>query len=137
MKIKIKKLREDAVVPKYSCDGDAAMDVVAVEKNVRENYVEYRTGLSFEVPKGFAMLIFPRSSAPKQDLILGNCVGVLDSGYRGELFIRFKILGERQYEIGDRIAQIMVLPYPEVEFEESEVLSESERGEGGFGSTGK
>lgn len=136
--MKVRKLREDAVLPMYACKGDAGMDVVAVEKVMYENFVEYKTGLAFEIPKGYVMLIFPRSSVTKTDSLLGNSVGVLDSGYRGELSIRFKILGQRGcYEVGDRVAQIMILPYPEVEFEEVLELGESIRGEGGFGSTGR
>ncbi|MBT6689787.1 dUTP diphosphatase [archaeon] len=114
------------------------MDVVAVSKRVCDNYIEYGTGLAFEVPEGHVMLMFPRSSNTKSDLILGNSVGVLDSGYRGELMIRFNVIGDKgHYEVGDRIVQIMILPCPEVEFVESEELSESSRGEGRFGSTGK
>jgi len=138
MRVKIKKLREDAVVPRYAHDGDAAMDVVAVSKKVCDNYVEYGTGLAFEVPVGYVMLMFPRSSNTKSDLILGNCVGVLDSTYRGELIIRFNVIGDRNhYEVGDRIVQVMILPYPRLEFDEVEELEESVRGEGRFGSTGR
>lgn len=137
MKIRVKKLRDDAVLPKYAHVGDAGMDIVAVEKKMHENFVEYKTGLAFEIPRGHVMLIFPRSSVTKTDSLLGNSVGVLDSGYRGELNIRFKIVGQRGcYEVGDRIAQIMVIPYPEIEFEEVLELKGSERGDGGFGSSG-
>lgn len=136
--VKIKRLRDNAVLPCYAHEGDAAMDVTAVSKEGRDNFIEYKTGLSFEVPRGHVMLVFPRGSNTKSDLILGNCVGVLDSGYRGELIIRFNILGDRlHYEVGDRIAQIMILPYPEVKFVESEELGGSARGEGRFGSTGR
>lgn len=138
MKVKIKKLREDAVVPRYVREGDAAMDITAVSKEVKENFIEYGTGLSFEVPEGYVMLMFPRSSNTKSDLILGNSVGVLDSGYRGELIIRFNVIGDKNhYEVGDRIVQVVILPYPEIEFVESVELLESERGEGRFGSTGR
>jgi len=116
MKVKIKRLREGVVVPKYACEGDAAMDVVAVSKRVTDKFVEYGTGLAFEIPRGHVMLIFSRSSVSKKDLVLANSVGVLDSGYRGELLVRFQVLGEDDYDVGDRIAQIMILPYPEVEF---------------------
>jgi len=136
MKVKIKKLREDAIVPSYARLGDAGMDVVATSKKVSDKFIEYGTGLSFEVPEGYVMLVFPRSSISKKDLILSNSVGVLDSGYRGELFIRFQSMGEEHYEVGDRIAQIMILPYPGIEFEEVGELSETIRGDGGFGSTG-
>ena len=135
--IKIKKLKENAVIPSYVHIGDAGMDVVAVSKQVTDKFIEYGTGLSFEVPEGYVLLIFPRSSISKKDLILANSVGVLDSGYRGELLIRFQSMGEEHYEIGDRVAQIMILPYPKVEFEEVEELNETIRGDGGFGSTGE
>ena len=137
MKIKIKKIHNDAVIPRYSSEGDAALDLTAVSKNVTEKYVEYGTGLVFEIPSGFVGLIFPRSSISKKDLSQCNSVGVLDSGYRGELTMRFNALGEDIYKVGERIGQMIVLPRPEVEFEEVEELSESPRGEGGWGSSGK
>lgn len=136
MKIKIKKLSPDAILPKYAHDGDAGMDVFAVSKKHTEKFIEYGTGLSFELPKGYVMLVFPRSSITDTDLIMKNCVGVLDSGFRGELKLRFKKEGEDIYKTGDKIGQIIILPYPNIEFEESENLSESSRGKGGFGSTG-
>ena len=135
--IKIKKIHPDAVIPKYAKPGDAGMDVVAVSKRVTDKFVEYGTGLSFEVPEEYVMLVFPRSSISKKDLVLANSVGVLDSGYRGELLVRFKSMGHEHYEVGERIAQVMILPYPKVEFEEVEELGETARGEGGFGSTDK
>jgi dUTP pyrophosphatase len=99
--------------------------------------VSYGFGISVEIPKGFVGLIFPRSSIRKYDLILSNAVGVIDSGYRGELQATFKKTGLHKYEVGDRGAQLMIIPYPEVEFVEVDELSDTERGEGGFGSTGK
>lgn len=143
MKVKIKKLNKDAQIPTYANPGDAGMDVVATSKTEAGDYIEYGTGLSFEVPEGYVLLIFPRSSVSKKDLILANCVGVLDSGYRGELKFRFKRLygpfgyTHCEYHVGDKIGQIMIVPYPKIDFEEVESLSETERGEGGFGSTGK
>lgn len=137
IKVKIKKIHPDAKLPTYAHDGDAAMDVYAVEKNVTDKYIEYKTGLKFEVPKNYVMLVFPRSSISNKDLLQSNSVGVLDSGYRGELLIRFKKFGDDVYEVGERVAQIMIVPYPEIEMIEVEELSESERGEGGWGSTGK
>lgn len=143
MKVKIKKLNKDAQIPAYANPGDAGMDVVATSKTEAGDYIEYGTGLSFEVPEGHVLLIFPRSSVSKKDLILANCVGVLDSGYRGELKFRFKRLygpfgyTHCEYNVGDKIGQIMIIPYPKIDFEEVDSLSETERGEGGFGSTGK
>ena len=143
MKVKIKKLDKNAQIPTYANPGDAGMDVVATSRFSTGGYIEYGTGLSFEVPEGYVLLIFPRSSVSKKDLMLANCVGVLDSGYRGELKLRFKriygplSLSIDQYEVGDKIGQIMIVPYPKIDFEEVESLSETERGEGGFGSSGK
>ena len=145
MDVKICKLSEDAVIPTYAHPGDAGMDVVATSVNITDDYIEYGTGLSFEVPEGYCMLIFPRSSNSKKDLILANSVGILDSTYRGELKLRFKkcyqpviygLVARTVYNVGDKIGQIMILPYPQINFTEVDSLSETERGDGGFGSTG-
>lgn len=136
LKIKIKRLKKEAVIPKYAIKGDAGMDVVAVTKNETEKGVEYGTGLAFEIPEGYVCLIFPRSSVCNKDLILANCVGVLDSGYRGELRLKFKKVGKETYNIGDKIAQLIILPYPKIVFEEVKELSSSARGDKGFGSSG-
>ena len=142
MKVKIKKLDSKAVIPTYAKPGDAGMDIYATSMKFTEDYIEYGTGLSFEVPEGYVMLIFPRSSVSNKDLILTNSVGVLDSGYRGELKFRYRVVkpvGKLKmdlYNPGDRIGQIMIIPYPTIEFEEVDSLSSSERGEGGFGSSG-
>ncbi len=137
MEIKIKRLHPDAKIPKYSKVGDAGMDVYAVSKQRKDKFIEYGTGLAVEIPKGFVCLVFPRSSLSNKDLVLANHVGVLDSGYRGELMLRFKKMGEEVYEVGDRIGQIIIIPYPNIEFKEVDELSETERGDGGFGSTGE
>ena len=144
MEVKIKKLHPDAVVPTYAHIGDAGMDVTAVSVNVTDDYVEYDTGLAFEVPEGCVMLIFPRSSNSKKDLLLCNSVGVLDCIYRGPLKLRFKLMQPKYssqdhkiYGVGDRVGQIMILPYPTIQFKEVEELSDTDRGEGGFGSSGK
>lgn len=136
IKVKVKKIYEDAIIPKYAHDGDAGMDVFAENVNATEKYIEYGTGLSFEVPEGYVMLIFPRSSISNQDLMLKNSVGVLDSGYRGELKLRFQKKGEDVYKIGEKIGQVIVLPFPKIEMEEVNGLNDSSRGNGGFGSTG-
>ena len=142
MTLKVKKLDTKAKLPEYAKLGDAAMDVYATSVKFEENYVEYGTGLSFEVPEGYVMLIFPRSSVSTKDMMLANSVGVLDSGYRGELKLRFNIVCEPgklkrdYYNPGDKIGQIMILPYPLVTCMEVSELSETQRGAGGFGSTG-
>lgn len=144
MIVKIKKLNENAVIPKYSKTGDAGMDLTITSiLSESTSDVTYGFGLSLEIPQGFVGLVFPRSSIRKYDLSLTNCVGVIDSGYRGELQATFKktnwLKGENseKYEIGDRGAQIMILPYPQIDFVETDILSNTERGDGGFGSTGK
>lgn len=137
LKIKIKKLATEAVLPQYAKPGDAGLDVYAVSRIETEKYIEYGTGIAFELTEGYVMLVFPRSSISNTHLILANSVGVLDSGYRGELKLRFRKTGEAIYEIGDKVGQIMILPYPQIEFEETEELAESVRGVGGFGSSGQ
>ena len=137
MKVKIKKLDSDAVIPTYAKNGDAGMDLVATSMKFDGTQITYGTGLAMEIPKGFVGLIFPRSSIRKTDLILSNSVGVIDSGYRGEIQATFKRSGVYAYAVGDRICQIMIIPHPPIEFEEADELSDTERGEGGFGSTGK
>jgi len=140
-KVKIKKLDPNAVIPKYSKDGDAGMDLTITD--IKENTsfsITYGFGIAIEIPKSYVGLIFPRSSVRNQDLILSNCVGVIDSGYRGELQATFKKtqgLDSFSYNVGDRGAQIMIIPYPQIEFVETDDLSNTDRGIGGFGSTGK
>jgi len=136
IEIKVKKIYENAILPKYSKEGDAAMDVFAQNMTRTDKYIEYGTGLSFELPKGYVMLIFPRSSVSNKDLMLKNSVGVLDSGYRGELKLRFQMNGDDVYNLGDKIGQIMVIERPEMMLKLVEKLDDSARGNGGFGSTG-
>lgn len=142
MILKVKKLIETAVMPRYSKPGDAGMDLVATSMTYTNLYEEYGTGLAFEIPEGFVGLLFPRSSVTNTDLILGNSVGVLDSSYRGEVKFRFKRVINTfsfgsDYKVGDRIGQLVVIPFPKVEVQEVIELSDSERGTGGYGSTGK
>jgi dUTP pyrophosphatase len=154
MQVKIKKLNENAVIPSYAKDGDAGMDVIATSIiSDTPTQITYGLGIALEIPKGFVGLVFPRSSIRKTGLQLSNSVGVIDSGYRGELQATFNKLfgGEGMYDemkvkeiqpndfykVGDRVAQIMIIPHPPIEFEEANELSDTERGDGGFGSTGK
>jgi dUTP pyrophosphatase len=175
LKVKIKKEHPDAVIPSYAKIGDAGMDMTAVNVRYDENTgsLWYDTGLSFEIPEGYVMLLFCRSSVFKKSLILTNCVPVIDSGYRGTVkFIfepsvkYFKAANDTEsfnsnlnkgkfhayanaeeyyddqtfftdiYAVGDRIGQLIILPYPQIQFEEAEQLSETERGAGGYGHTG-
>ena len=164
MKVKIKKLHPNAVIPVYAKAGDAGMDLTAVSMKIDEyGNICYGTGLAFEIPEGYVGLVFPRSSIYKSNLNLSNSVGVIDSGYRGEVSFKFNvihnvsswlkfkwqklfrkdplnvpvmILGFNKYKVGDRIGQIIIMPYPQIEFEEAEDLSETERGTQGYGSSG-
>ena len=137
----IKKLHPNALIPLYSKEGDAGMDMTATEViNDTSLQVTYGTGIAVEIPKGYVGLVFPRSSIRKYELELSNSVGVIDSGYRGEIqatFNKTNGLDSVKYEVGDRICQIMILPYPNVIFNEVSELTDTERGGGGFGSTGK
>lgn len=170
MEVKVRRLSENAVIPMYGKPGDAGMDLTATSRSFdSEGNVVYGTGLAFEIPEGHVGLIFPRSSNAKKDLILTNSVGVVDSGYRGEVMFKFKPVpffadegcgdgtntenfdftvtpgsrfadsfefGIELYEVGDRVGQIIIMPYPQVVFIESEDLTATLRGDGGFGSTG-
>ena len=138
MQIKFKKVRENAVAPKIANPGDAGADLTAcVVHHGDKSVITYYTGIAVEIPEGHVGLLFPRSSVYKKQLILSNSVGVIDSGYRGE--IAFKYWGDPEgdiYSVGERVGQLVIVPIPQVEWEESEQLVESVRGEGGFGSTG-
>lgn len=142
LKVKIKKLHKDAIIPKYALNGDAGLDLTAVSKGIDENScIVYQTGIAMEIPFGYVGLVFPRSSIAKKNLSLSNAVGLIDSGFRSEITFKFNTIGkefvyEPEYKVGDRIGQIMIIPYPQIEFEEVSELSDSERGNGGYGSTG-
>ena len=152
MKVNVKKLDSNAVLPTYAKHGDAGIDLTATSKSYDEHgNVVYGTGLAFEIPTGYVGLLFPRSSNTKKDLILGNSVGVIDSGYRGEVVFKFKAIDTqylqdgkltflkrdfmKEYNVGDRIGQIIIMPYPQIEFNLVDELSTTDRGVGGFGST--
>ncbi len=142
MKVRVKKLDKNAVMPRYSKESDAGMDLTAINFKRTAKYIEYDTGLAFEIPEGHVGLLFPRSSISKKDLTLANSVGVADSSYRGSIKFRFKTAEENvllcdMYNVMDRVGQIIILPYPFITIEETEELTSTERGSGGFGHTGK
>jgi len=140
MNVKIKRLHPRAVIPTYAKPGDAGMDLVVTTINDDTHQVTYGFGIAVEIPEGHVGLVFPRSSVKNTELTLSNSVGVIDSGYRGEIMAVFKKLNgylSKKYYVGDRVAQLIIVPYPTIEFVETETLSETQRGEGGFGSTGQ
>ena len=156
MQVKVKKLHFDAPMPEYATDGSGCFDLRAYSVDgafyvpaVIEHGcpVVCGTGLSFEIPEGHVMLLFGRSGHGFKDGIrLANCVGVIDSDFRGE--VKVKLTKDHNWrdtldsampvriEQGQRIAQGLILPIPKIEFVEVDELSDTERGEGGFGSTG-
>ena len=168
MEVKIKKLHPDAVIPAYSTEDAAGMDLTAVSVEIDKygNKV-YHTGLAFEIPRGYAGFVFPRSSNAKKNLWLTNSVGIIDADYRGEVTLKYKaglralsgfitwfklcfskitdndtvnvtnIWDNEDYQVGDKCGQIVIIPYPHIEFKEVEQLSETKRGTGGYGSTGR
>jgi dUTP pyrophosphatase len=151
MQVRVKKLHPDAVIPSYAKAGDAGMDMVAISADISKDglFIEYGTGIAVEIPEGYVGLMFPRSSLSKTTMVLSNHVGVIDSGYRGEIKFRFKDLNMQQefdgqwygdetvYEVGNKIGQLVILPYPQIELVETDELNDSERGADGFGSSGK
>jgi dUTP pyrophosphatase len=145
---------EKAKLPTKAHEDDACFDVVAVSKEITEDYIEYGLGFKTEIPKGYEGLVRPRSSISKYDLVMCNSIGTIDAGYRGEWKVRFKIAlppvaAARQlglpdgrtdlklYEVGDKVAQICFKEVLEVKLNIVSDLSVTERGEGGFGHTGK
>ena len=139
LKIRLKKLNPTAVTPSYSKDGDAGMDLTSTTIiSHTTDQVTYGTGISLEIPKDYVGLVFPRSSIRKYDIELTNSVGVIDSGYRGEIQLTFNKVNSKTtiYNVGDRVGQIMIIPYPKINFVESDELTITERGEDGFGSSG-
>lgn len=186
LKLKVKRLSEEAQLPTKAHTADAGFDLVSTSRVFdKVGNATYGTGIAIEIPNGYVGLIFPRSSVANKDLTLANCVGVIDSGYRGEIMLKFKpaliyadrgsvgtddddyegsnqtdintqyvtahgrmeTCGDvapgttpftpRVYEIGERIGQLIIMPIPEVEIVEVSCLEDSDRGQGGFGSTGK
>lgn len=147
--VRVKKLCTEAVIPQYAHSTDAGLDLTATSVEYKNGNYIYGTGLAIEIPDGYVGLIFPRSSNCKKDLLLTNSVGVIDSGYRGEIKFVFKMpvthatqedfetWNPTIWEVGDRIGQLIIMPYPQIQLIESDELSDSDRGSKGFGSSGK
>ena len=172
LKVRIKKLYKDSKLPTYAHDADAGMDLYAHSKTFdpASGNLVYGTGIAVEIPKGYVGLVFPRSSVYKTQTYMTNSVGVIDSGYRGEVMARFEASNKttkfqrlkdrihdflfmsvpaatgkgiitshctrNSYNVGERIAQLIILPYPKVQLIETDTLSDSDRGTNGHGSTG-
>jgi len=138
MNVNIKKLHPDAVIPRYAKQGDAGLDLTAVDVIADGATLTYKTGLAVEIPPWHVGLLFPRSSVYKTGQTLTNCVGVIDSGYRGEIMLNYTLSPyATEYDIGDRVGQLIIMPYPKIHFVEVENLTPTDRGEGGYGSTGR
>ena len=151
MNIKFKKLHPEAKIPKYATKGAAGLDLYAINCATDDyDNIIYHTGIAIEIPEGYVGLLFPRSSCCYTDLMLTNCVGVIDSDYRGEILIKYKLFphmqlipeqkiisGEIIYTDEDRVGQLVIMPVAKVKLEEVLELSETNRGENGFGHTGR
>lgn len=156
--IEFLKLTDKAVMPNKVYPSDAGFDMVVTWKNVTDDYVEYGTDISIKLPEGHCALLFPRSSNSNKDLLLSNSVGLIDSNYIGEIKWRFKRVPKtpkfsyktlfgfvrevftkpntyKEYKIGDKVGQIVIIPLPEAQFVEVDHLEDTDRSDGGFGST--
>ena len=141
--VKLKKLHPQAQMPVYANLTDAGADLTVVSVThvpatpEEAAYYEYGTGIAIKIPESYAGFIYPRSSVSKKDLFLANAVGVIDSGYVGEIKLRFKYkTNPKIYNVGDKIGQLIVMPVPTIHFSEVHELPITDRGHGGFGSSG-
>lgn len=144
LKVKIKKLNEKAILPTYGSPYAAGADLYAcIDEDVTiepHKTVLIKTGLSMEIPVGFAAFIYARSGlASKRGLAPANKVGVVDCDYRGEVMVALHNHSDiaQTVSVGERVAQLVIAPYYTADFEECDELSDTVRGEGGFGSTGR
>lgn len=140
MKLHVKRLHKDAVLPKHMKKGDAAVDLNACESLVLKAGEKklVKTGISVAIPEGFAGFVWDRSGLAANHSV-HSMAGVVDSGYRGEIKVVLINLGREDFRVerGMRIAQMAIQPVSSVDIEEVDELGESERGKGGFGSTGR
>ena len=142
MKLSFKRIHPDAVLPSYAHEGDAGMDVRSVQALTIQpgRRALVKTGLVAEIPSGYEIQVRPRSGlAFKHGVTVLNSPGTVDSGYRGEIGVILSNFGDEPFpvSVGDRIAQLVVSPVTQAEISQTSDVSSSERGEGGFGSTGK
>lgn len=142
MDLKFKKLNPRSVLPTKAHRTDAGLDltVTSFTYDHDRHMVTYGFGLAVEIPEGYVGLLFPRSSVYKTGLQLTNCVGVIDSGYRGEItacFAMYDHMHTQAYNLHERAAQLIVMPYPEVIPQWADELEFGERGDNGYGSSGR
>lgn len=142
LELKVKKLDNDAILPKYAKEGDAGLDLFSIENFVLSPGKKYdaKTGISIELPNGYEAQIRPRSGlASKHEITILNTPGTIDSGYRGELIVILKNHSDFEYKVkkGDKIAQMVINKYESVKVVEQGELSSTHRGAGGLGSTGR
>lgn len=141
MEVNFKKLHPDAVEPTYAKDGDAGLDLTIV-RLISDDLFQTRfgTGLAFEIPRGYVGLVVSRSSVRNHKVMLANCIGILDSGFRGEVeltFNKFDNSDYPEYKVGDTAAQLIIIPFPMIKLVEKKELSKTERNTDGHGSSGK
>ena len=134
--IRFKKLSAEAKTPERSHNTDAGYDLHCTKIVVKEKYLAYHTDIAIEMPIGMVGLAFPRSSVIKKDLMLKNSVGVIDADYRGEIIFMYNKFGDEIFRVGDRVGQLVFLDLPNTDLVEAKELSTTDRGTGGFGSTG-
>ena len=138
MEIRFKKLAPTAQTPTKAHNGDAGLDLYVSRCGYEHELWVCHSDIALEIPKGYVGLLFPRSSVSNTNLRMANCVGVIDASYRGEVSAKFDTkLNGKKYFVGDRFAQLVILPYLEVALQETDKLSGTDRGEGGYGSSGK
>lgn len=144
MEVKFKKLADNAVLPTKAHASDAGLDITCTKVTSELNecgqfMLVYHTGLAMEIPEGYVGLIFPRSSIYKKSIMQCNAVSVIDSGYRGEVLMKYRNTSGDSipavYNVGDRIGQLIIMPYPNIEPVFADSLSDSDRGDNGFGSS--
>lgn len=146
MKLNIKKLTPDSILPTYATPGSNGIDLYCTAVVIHPDYAEFRTGIAVEIPVGYVGLLVPRSSVSNKNLVMANSCGIIDSDYRGEVSMRFKVLDSashgafkysKLYTQGEKVGQLVIVPAPKMEIVEVKELDETDRGSGGFGSTDK
>lgn len=132
--MRFKKLNRGAKKPLRATSTDAGLDLYATSMSIEGDIVTYGTGLAFEIPENHFGLLTNRSSIYKKDLQIST--GIVDSGYRGEVLVKFRRFGDNIYDVGERVAQLVIIPYVKVDLKESDNLTSTDRDDNGFGHSG-